>query len=508
MTTQLHPSALPAGHRLQEYEIVSVLGVGGFGITYLANDTQLEMRVAIKEYLPNSLAVRGGDSTVLPKSQTDAEDYRWGLDRFMKEAQTLARFRHPNIVRVLRFFEANGTGYTVMEYEEGQSLGQYLAANPPAMGEAELLRLLLPLLDGLKLVHAAGFLHRDIKPANIYLRADGSPVLIDFGSARQAMGSHTQSITSIFTPGYAPFEQYFADGKQGPWTDIYALAAVAYRLVAGMPPPEAAKRVREDTLLPATTLCRGRYSAGLLHAIDQALAMHEAARPQSIDAWLALLNAPRTAAPTAPTPAPTAAASAPPDAATVALRTTQRNTAAPASVRPRARPQVQPRQKRSALGTVALIVIIAVLAGGLLRHLKQRKAQAAATLTTAVPPTAHTPARTLDAMAPPPAPTRQPDAAPAPADNPPLPREQAYAEESSTPQPQGAAPSGETPEQRFARADSNHDGYLSPDEVAASFPRISRIFDRVDLNHDGRLSAEELARFAELQRRREFATRR
>lgn len=513
MSTQEHLSALPVGYRLHEYEIAAVLGVGGFGITYLATDTQLGMRVAIKEYLPNTLAVRADNSTVLPKSKTDEEGYRWGLDRFMKEAQTLARFRHPNIVRVLRFFEANGTGYTVMEYEEGESLAEYLRTHPLALREPEILTLLLPLLDGLKQVHAAGFLHRDIKPANIYLRSDGTPVLIDFGSARQAMGSHTQSLTSVFTPGYAPFEQYFADGRQGPWTDIYALGAVLYRLAAGESPPDAAKRIKDDTLTPASIRGKGRYSAGFLHAIDQALMMNEEARPQTIDAWLSLLVSTR-----APAPKPAAPATHIADAPTVAIAAGQAkpvHAAAPAAAPRTQRPHTTPQKKGSPLKTLLLIVLAVILAGGVLKHIKQRKAHALAAVAAPTQPSAQeAPA------APPPAqqltaavkitPTR-PEA---PADNQGLPLTDANEGNRSAPDtanaPRSAPPQpsrSDSLSQRFTQADSNGDGYLSRDEVSAAFPRMARFFDFIDQNHDGQISEQEFRQFVERQRGREFAGR-
>ena len=183
MAQSTHQNALPLNSMLMEYRLVSVLGAGGFGITYLARDTNLEKDVAIKEYLPGSVAVRAPDQSVRPTSDAQRDDYKWGLERFIQESRTLAKFGHSNIVRVNRFFESNGTGYMVMDYEDGEALKSYLARNPfPA--EPKLKQLLSPLLDGLEKVHAAGFLHRDIKPDNIFVRKDGGPVLIDFGSAR------------------------------------------------------------------------------------------------------------------------------------------------------------------------------------------------------------------------------------------------------------------------------------------------------------------------------------
>lgn len=280
-----HMNALPPGYRLNEFEFDRVLGVGGFGITYLGKDTTLNLRVAIKEYFPNELAVRDADFKVLPKSPDSEETYRWGLDRFLQEAQLLARFNHPNIVRVLRFFEANDTAYMMMQYEDGESLDDKLkkAGKPP--DEGYLQGILFPLLDGLKAMHDQGFLHRDIKPGNIYIRrSDGSPVLLDFGAARAQMRGNEQ-LTAIVTPGYAPFEQYFADGYQGPWSDIYAFGAVVYKAITGKAPPDAASRVKNDSMAPAIQVGQGHYSDKFLRAIDWALQTDEKKRPQTIEDW-------------------------------------------------------------------------------------------------------------------------------------------------------------------------------------------------------------------------------
>ncbi|MEN8217644.1 MAG: bifunctional serine/threonine-protein kinase/formylglycine-generating enzyme family protein [Pseudomonadota bacterium] len=279
------------GYKLHEYHFQDILGQGGFGITYLAHDTQLDALVAIKEYFPNQLAVRNSDDyTVQPKSPEDAENFTWGLERFIKEARTLASFNHPNIVRVRRFFKAHNTAYIVMDYEEGCSL--YKRLKKGEVAEAELLQMLLPLLEGLKTLHQAGYLHRDIKPGNIYLRAkDKSPVLIDFGMARYEVGDRTHSMNTIVSPGYSPFELYQSGNKQGVWTDIYALGAVLYRTIGGAKPVEATKRVNasvyeeEDPLIPAEKVGSGRYSKRLLKAIDWALKVRESDRPENVIAW-------------------------------------------------------------------------------------------------------------------------------------------------------------------------------------------------------------------------------
>ena len=286
MEEQQHRNTLPKGFWLNEYQIESVLGKpGGFGITYLATDTHLRQSVAIKEYLPSDFAIREGISTVYVRSSSYEESFQWGLKCFIEEARVLARFNHPSIVRVLRFFEANGTAYMVMEYQKGSSLTDYLRQRR-ILTEEELLTIVLPLLEGLKEIHNAGFLHRDIKPNNIYIRSDNTPVLLDFGSARYAVGQKSRSVTSIVTPGYAPLEQYDNEIKlQGPWTDIYALGAVMYCAISGEPPPAATRRVMKDPMIPALKIGEGKYNKNLLQAIDLALQLSEEDRPQTVEQW-------------------------------------------------------------------------------------------------------------------------------------------------------------------------------------------------------------------------------
>ena len=201
------PNALPTDFDINWYKISRVLGHGGFGITYLALDTNLDQAVAVKVYLPGSIATRGPDHQVLPLTPDHATDYAWGLERFISEGRTLARFDHPAIVRVLSVFEKNGTAYLVMRFERGQTLGAALK-DKKTLPEAHLINILDACMDGLDSIHRGGFIHRDIKPPNIYLRDDGRAVLIDFGSARQALSDHTQTLTTLVSPGYAPFEQY------------------------------------------------------------------------------------------------------------------------------------------------------------------------------------------------------------------------------------------------------------------------------------------------------------
>ena len=293
MTDYEHPyNALPQDYRLEEYELVRVLDrPGGFGITYLGFDDHLDKAVAIKEYLPSDIATRTDNHRVVPQTSEAREDFEWGLERFLYEAQTLARFDHRHIVKVHRYFEAHGTAYIAMDYVEGETLSAYLERKG-TLSEAELEGILYPLLDGLAVVHGAGILHRDIKPANIMIRAeDDSPVLIDFGAARQAIGERTHSLMLILTPGYAPIEQYPGGSAQGPWTDLYALGAVCYRALTGQMPEVATERVRDDPLVPVSQRCAGQASARFLSAIDAALSVYGGDRPQSIAAWREALEA-------------------------------------------------------------------------------------------------------------------------------------------------------------------------------------------------------------------------
>jgi serine/threonine protein kinase len=288
---QHHQLALPQGTRIRDFEFHRVLGYGGFGITYLGWNIALDIPVAIKEYLPTDLATRRSDQSVVPQSSQAASDFQWGLERFLDEARTLARLQHPNIVRVHHFFEAHSTAYIAMDYVEGEDLSAYLTRKE-TLGEDELKGILYPLLDALEVIHQADFLHRDIKPGNIVLRdSDGSPVLLDFGAARQAIGAKSRSVTSIVTPGYAPIEQYSSRGRQGAWTDLYALGGVCYRALTGQVPDDATDRMRQDPLVSVAERCAGQASSAFLSAIDVALSVDEADRPQSVGAWRGALEA-------------------------------------------------------------------------------------------------------------------------------------------------------------------------------------------------------------------------
>jgi hypothetical protein len=308
MSSRPHGNSLPHGYRLHWYRIESVLGQGGFGITYLAHDTNLDKPVAIKEYLPVELAARESDSTVHPFTEDRRDQYVWGLTRFIEEARTLANFDHPNIVRVHSVFEENATAYMVMTHEVGENLAD-LAKFARLSSEDVLLAIAYPLIDALEHIHAAGFIHRDVKPANIVVRPDGDPVLLDFGSARLALGGKTRTLTSVVSAGYAPYEQYQTEGgNQGPWTDMYSLGATLYAAInRGRGPLDAIVRGnaqiegRPDPMEPATVIGAGHYSQNLLEAIDAALALKPVDRPQTMGEFRALISG-ETQARTTPGP--------------------------------------------------------------------------------------------------------------------------------------------------------------------------------------------------------------
>jgi len=288
-----NPIALPYWTLLnRQYLTGRVLGkLGGFGITYLAWDTRLDIRAAVKEYLPRDFAGRDGGSTAVSShSPEDEKMFRYGLKMFLDEAKTLAKFDHPNIVRVRNVFENNGTAYLVMDYLEGESLYEYLQRKCERMDEGRALGILLPVLDGLEEVHKAGFLHRDIKPHNLYLTESGRTILLDFGAARQAMSESGRSQSVMLTPGYAPFEQYHRHGNQGPWTDVYASAAVLYHMVTGTTPPESTERIEQERLLDPRGF-NASLSPNFALALIQALSLQAKERPQSVAEFRDLLAA-------------------------------------------------------------------------------------------------------------------------------------------------------------------------------------------------------------------------
>lgn len=285
-----------------QYRVGRVLGrPGGFGITYLGWDIHLHQRVAIKEYLPRELAARGGnliDVTVYTEDDRSAFDS--GREQFLREARTVARLDHPNIVRVRAYFNANGTAYLVMDYYEGMSLGDYLATLKHRLPVETALNIVLPLLDGLAYVHAHGVVHRDVKPHNIYFASTGRPILLDFGSARLAAQDQVQSLSVVVTEGYAPLEQYQRRNPQGPWTDVYGLAATLYRMLLGVAPPVALDRIGQESLEADGW---DQLPEPLRAVLERALAVHPERRFASASAFAEALRATREGDPITAAPA-------------------------------------------------------------------------------------------------------------------------------------------------------------------------------------------------------------
>ena len=286
--TTSHSITLPPGTRLLEFEVKQTIGEGGFGIVYAAWDHSLDRRVALKEYMPSAIASRAGQSQILPRSERHRETFEAGLKSFVNEAKLLAQFDHPSLLKVYRFWEANGTAYMVMPFLEGSTVRDTVRALAGPPDEAWIRGLLTPLFDALAMLHAAQIYHRDIAPDNIHLLADtGRPLLLDFGAARRVIGDMTQALTAILKPGYAPVEQYadIPGLKQGPWTDVYALAAVVHWMITGKTPPPSVGRMFDDGHVPLAQRVAGRYSPVFLEAIDRALVVMPDKRTQTIEAF-------------------------------------------------------------------------------------------------------------------------------------------------------------------------------------------------------------------------------
>ncbi|ENO82769.1 serine/threonine-protein kinase [Thauera mechernichensis] len=273
--------ALPQGFQLDQYRIERQLSLGGFSIVYLAHD-EAGIPVAIKEYLPNSLALRkeGEIEPQVPDEHRAA--FRYGMKCFFEEGRALAKLMHPNVVRVLNFFRANGTVYMVMQFERGRTLHDYIQRHRGELKELFIRAVFARMLNGLREVHAHKLLHLDIKPANIYLRADGTPVLLDFGAARQTLMVGQPVLKPMYTPGYAAPEQYDKRDQLGPWTDIYSVGASLYASVTGKAPPRADERSTKDTLQPVAKTHAEHYAPQLLELVDWCLKLDPLARPQSV----------------------------------------------------------------------------------------------------------------------------------------------------------------------------------------------------------------------------------
>ena len=281
--------ALPGGHSLDDYEIRELLGAGALGIKYVAFDRNLGKSVVINEYLPDQLATRTGTS-IVPKSSAHRTDFEAGLNQFLEEGEALTSIAHPNLAEVLRCLTANGTGYIVRDFVEGEILSALLEQKA-ALSEEECTGLLFPVLDGLEALHRANFLHRDIGPDKIVIRENGSPVLLGFPqrqqvtTARKVFRPASRSSPVALRPGYAALEQYSQMGHLGPWTDVYGLAAVMYRCATGLTPPEAIQRALGDEMLPVSEATQEPYKASILAGIDMALAIRAPERPQNVASW-------------------------------------------------------------------------------------------------------------------------------------------------------------------------------------------------------------------------------
>lgn len=284
-------NALPPGSRMGEFEIIGLVGEGGFGIVYLAQDHSLQRRVALKEYMPASLAARNPDGSISVRSDVHLEAFAAGRSSFVNEARLLAQFDHPALVKVFRFWEANGTAYMVMPLYVGKTLRQILNERPQ-LEETWIKRFLAPVLDALEVIHRANCFHRDISPDNLLVLPNEKPVLLDFGAARRVIGDMTQALTVFVKHSYAPIEQYaeMPELKQGAWTDIYTLAALVYLMITRKLPPPSVGRIVQDSYVPLTQCAAGRYSNTLLAGIDKCLAVRPENRPQSITEMRTLLG--------------------------------------------------------------------------------------------------------------------------------------------------------------------------------------------------------------------------
>ena len=272
---------LPNGHLLEEYTIDCQLSLGGFSIVYLATNPE-GRQVAIKEYLPNSLALRGAGELKPLITPEHLGAFRYGMKCFFEEGRALARLSHPNVIRVLNFFRANETVYLVMEYEQGRTLQEFIQKHQGHITERFIRGVFTRMLNGLREVHAHKLLHLDLKPSNIYLRADNTPVLIDFGAARQTLSTDQPMLKPMYTPGYASPEHYGTRKDLGPWSDIYSVGAAMYTCLAGSPPQAADERIQKDNVEPAMLRWEGQFSERLLEIIDWCLNLNHLYRPQSV----------------------------------------------------------------------------------------------------------------------------------------------------------------------------------------------------------------------------------
>lgn len=278
-----HANCLPVGTRVSDFEIIGLIGEGGFGIVYLAKDTSLDRVVALKEFMPSSFAGRVDGIQVAVRAANNRGTFEAGLKSFINEAKMLARFAHPALVEVFRFWEGNGTAYMAMRLYRGETLRQVLTRGGEPFSEERIAQIMAPIFDALEMLHREQVFHRDIAPDNIML-ADGRSVLLDFGSARKIIGDGTQALTTVLKPGYAPIEQYSDDGtmKQGAWTDVYALGGVLYHLATGKVPMQAVSRMMSDPMKSVAEVTEGRFSPNFSEAVAKAMRVHVDNRFQTV----------------------------------------------------------------------------------------------------------------------------------------------------------------------------------------------------------------------------------
>ncbi len=381
-----HANCLPIGTVIADFEIIGLVGEGGFGIVYLARDTSLDRVVALKEFMPSAFAGRVDTVRVAVRAANHQATYEAGLRSFINEARMLAKFAHPALVEVFRFWEGNGTAYMAMRYYPGETLRQQLSRGDAAFDEESIAQIMAPIFDALEMLHREQVFHRDIAPDNIML-SDGRPVLLDFGSARRIIGDGTQALTTILKPGYAPIEQYVDDGtmKQGPWTDVYALGGVLYHLATGKAPLQAVSRLLSDPLQTVNEVTNNRFSPAFSSAVAKAMAVRVEDRLQSIKEFgemlewnrvqptrvLTLPNAPAARQePTGQTES--GVATAPADAASVSASNTSAIASEPVVVpgdlhtggeRPEYPPEAQASSWRVSTLAISAGVVVAALAG-------------------------------------------------------------------------------------------------------------------------------------------------
>lgn len=286
-----HANCLPIGTVIADFEVIGLVGEGGFGIVYLAKDINLDRIVAVKEFMPSAFAGRVDGTHVAVRSGNHQATYQAGLRSFINEAKMLAKFAHPALVEVYRFWEANGTAYMAMRYYAGETLRQKLTHGNTVFDEETIAQTMAPIFDALEMLHREQVYHRDVAPDNIMV-TDGHPVLLDFGSARRIIGDGTQALTTVLKPGYAPIEQYVDDGtmKQGPWTDVYALGGVLYHLATGKPPLQAVSRLLSDPLQSVNEVTSNRFSASFSGAVAKAMAVRVEDRLQNVREFSEMLG--------------------------------------------------------------------------------------------------------------------------------------------------------------------------------------------------------------------------